>query len=665
MIQLFDFFISDRFSHEATVKVSSRFFDEATRQTEEKLKESEERYKFINNASQDFIYSYDLKSRFVYANPSLCKEIQLPLEEIVGKTHAEIGFPQDKCQDWDILHQEVLSKNETVHTFSETLMPDGLVRNFEVTLNPLHNKEGQIIGISGLTRDITERVKAEKALIESEEKYRILVENSHDIIYTISADGTFLFVSPAWTILIGHEVKDVIGRSFAQFIHPDDVPMCKEWLQKVIETGKRQHGIEYRVKLTNGLWRWHTSSAVPFKNETGTIIGFHGIARDITERKLTEKLAEKEKYLNHTIIDSVPGAFYMLDEQGKYVRWNAYQRDEIVGKPENRMADTYAINTIHPEDRDLIGSKISNVLTHGINETVEGRVLLCGGPANRWLLMTGQRVVIEDKPYLLGIGTDITDRKQAEEEIKQLNETLEQKVQQRTRELEQSNQALEAFSHSVSHDLRAPLRAINGFSQILVEQYQDILGTEPTRLIKIVVDNTNRMNEIINGMLSISKISSIEIKKTTIDMTEMVHSVYQEIVDQTDQDRTSFTVPMLEKGYGDRTLIRQVWVNLIENAVKFSIKKEKPSIQIHSYVENNQTVYRIKDNGTGFNPEYHHKLFQMFQRLHSIEDYQGTGIGLALIHRIIQRHGGKVWAEGEEGVGATFYFSLPKDWSTK
>lgn len=499
------------------------------------------------------------------------------------------------------------------------------------------------------------RKQIEEKLKESEERYRRMFQGNHAPMLLIDPTNTAIMdANPAACDYYGWNHEELIKMRMNEISSVSTEDIKTEMLLALKES-KNHFYCQHRLK--DGSIRDVEIYCGPLYLGGKELL--FSIILDITERKIVEKLAEKEKYLNHTIIDSVPGAFYMLDEKGRYVRWNAYQRDEIVGKPENSMPDTFAIDTIHPEDRDLISSRISNVLTQGVHETVEGRVLLCGGPANRWLLMTGQRVVIEDKPYLLGIGTDITDRKQAEEEIKQLNETLEQKVQQRTKELEESNQALEAFSHSISHDLRAPLRAINGFSQILVERYQDILGTEPTRLIKIVVDNTNRMNEIINGMLSISKISSTEIKMTFIDMTEMVHSVYQELVVQADKDRISFTVPMLENGYGDRILIHQVWVNLIENAVKFSRNKEKPSIQIQSYVENNQTVYKIKDNGTGFDPEYQHKLFQMFQRLHSIEDFQGTGIGLALIHRIIQRHSGQVWAEGIEGEGATFYFSLP------
>jgi signal transduction histidine kinase len=247
----------------------------------------------------------------------------------------------------------------------------------------------------------------------------------------------------------------------------------------------------------------------------------------------------------------------------------------------------------------------------------------------------------------------------SQEEIINLNKDLEQKVLDRTCELENSNIALEAFSHSVSHDLRAPLRAINGFSQILAQKYQDKMGSEASHMVQMVVDNTNRMSELINGLLKISKVSSTEIKKSKIDMVDLVRSIIAEIVSPTDRDKIILTVDSLSEGFGDPILIRQVWINLIENAVKFSRNKERPTIQISSYIENNQTIYVIKDNGAGFKNEYKNKLFTIFQRLHSTAEFEGTGVGLALTHRIIQKHSGKVWADGTEGQGATFYFSLP------
>lgn len=260
---------------------------------------------------------------------------------------------------------------------------------------------------------------------------------------------------------------------------------------------------------------------------------------------------------------------------------------------------------------------------------------------------------------LVHVVRDISEKKKIELELKQLNEELETRVRQRTIELENSNKALESFSYSVSHDLRSPLRVINGFSQILLNDYQELLGNEGSHLLQMIRDNTLNMDLLITGLLDLAKTSNQEMNMRPIDMNQMVRFVYEEVVSEEDRSKISFTADHLPEMIGDPTLIHQVWTNLILNAVKFSRIKENPAIHIQSYVEKNQIVYSIKDNGVGFNPEYKHKLFSVFQRLHPRQDFEGSGIGLALVKRIVQRHGGEVWAEGKEREGAMFHFSLP------
>jgi signal transduction histidine kinase len=254
---------------------------------------------------------------------------------------------------------------------------------------------------------------------------------------------------------------------------------------------------------------------------------------------------------------------------------------------------------------------------------------------------------------------DIIQRREAENEIRKLNIELETRVTERTAQLKAINDELESFAHSVSHDLRAPLRAIQGFSQILLEDSFEKLNTEEKQLLERVIINTKTMDQLINDLLSFSRVAPSEMHLTGINMTSMANSVYLEIASPKVQKKIEFSVTSLPKAFGDITLIKQVWSNLISNAIKYTLPKDVRKIEIGSFTEKGMNVYYIKDTGVGYDPSYQHKLFGIFQRLHRADEFEGTGVGLAIVKRIITRHDGNVWAEGKVNEGATFYFSLP------
>jgi len=266
-------------------------------------------------------------------------------------------------------------------------------------------------------------------------------------------------------------------------------------------------------------------------------------------------------------------------------------------------------------------------------------------------------------PFFESLGSSIgiaLMRNKAEKEIRELNIELEQRVQNRTEQLEAANKELEAFSYSVSHDLRSPLRAIDGFSRILAEEYCDEIDSEGKRLLNIVRTSTQKMDQLITDMLSLSRVSRSEMIFHRIDMTKMADSIYHEVTSEEIRNKFVFLVQPLPEVFGDTSLIRQVWINIISNAIKYTMPKEIRKIEIGSYSENGMNIFYVKDTGVGFNPDYVHKLFGVFQRLHTEKEFEGTGVGLAIVQRVIHRHSGKVWAEGSVGVGATFYFSLPR-----
>ena len=246
------------------------------------------------------------------------------------------------------------------------------------------------------------------------------------------------------------------------------------------------------------------------------------------------------------------------------------------------------------------------------------------------------------------------------EKIRKLND-LNRQLQKQSEKLEDANQELEAFAYSVSHDLRVPLRAIDGFSRILVEDYEDKLDEEGIRLLNIVRENTAKMGHLIDDILLLSRASRQEMLLNEIDMAALARSVYDEFqTDVTDRD-VEFTVGDIPNAYGDRAMLGQVFQNLIGNAIKFTRNKNPAIIEVGGEKEGKEIVYYVKDNGAGFDMKYINKLFGLFQRLHSPEEFEGTGVGLSIVQRVIRRHGGSVWGEGAVGEGATIYFTLPKD----
>lgn len=279
----------------------------------------------------------------------------------------------------------------------------------------------------------------------------------------------------------------------------------------------------------------------------------------------------------------------------------------------------------------------------------------------RWLRMRSQpRATPDGEVVWDGVATDITRQVEAEEEIRALNVELEERVRRRTVELESAVKELEAFSYSVSHDLRAPLRAVDGFTEILIEDHAADLSEEGRRVCNVIRRSAREMSQLIDDLLAFSRTSRVPIRASAIDMTGLARAVFWELADEEGRGRIDFTLHQLPPAVGDPVLIRQVWMNLLSNALKFSSRRERAVIEVGTARRENETAYFVRDNGAGFAMRYAAKLFGVFQRLHSVEEFPGTGVGLAIVQRIVHRHGGRVWAEGEEGRGASFFFSLAR-----
>ena len=377
------------------------------------------------------------------------------------------------------------------------------------------------------------------------------------------------------------------------------------------------------------------------------------LQKELAERKLAqEALAKSEERFRSTLDNMLEGGqIISFDFRYLYVNkavtiQGRKKKEELLGYTMMEVYPGIENTAVFPAIRKCMKENVSQ---HLINEFihVDGSV--------GWFELSIQPV--PEGVFILSY--DITQRLLAENKIRKLNEELEEKVAKRTAQLANANKELEAFAYSVSHDLRAPLRAINGFSKILSEDYAKIIDDEGKRLCGIIQSEANRMGQLIDDLLAFSRLSRSSMQVTLTDMTDMVRQIFDETKEQYPDNKINFHLSELLPASVDANLIRQVWINYLSNALKFSSKKEIIEIEVGCYKNLGEIIYFVKDNGAGFDMNYVNKLFGVFQRLHNINEFYGTGVGLAIVQRIINRHGGKVWAEGEVNKGATFYFSLP------
>ena len=558
---------------------------------------------------------------------------------------------------WDSVNEKTSKYKIEVRTRLKTF---GFI-SFNKGLNEDSESFTLIQNLSQLVAVLLE--KTEQELEVNQAKYRTIFESTGTGTLIVEEDTTISMANNECFSLTGYSQAELIGHKWTKYVETESLqnmirnhnfrrenPLLapKKYEVKLIhKNGDARHAI-----LDIGIVPGTGQSVVSILDITDRIIAEQALIAKADELRISEEL-----FKNVFEFATVGKSLTSID--GKVNANKAFY--QLLGYTKKEMKNINWQELTYPDDI-LKNDEIIKSILRGDkrSERWEKRYLRKNGEII-WvdISTTLQRDLNGEPIYFITTIIDITEKKRSEEKIIQLNSELEKRVMERTSQLEEANKELQAFAYSVSHDLRAPLRAIDGFSKFVLEDYSSKLDSEGQMFLSQIRSNTQKMDKLITDILALSRITRSEHKKSKVDMTRMALSMFNEAASPEIQERMKFVLGELPESSADPIYIKQVWINLISNAIKFSSLKKKPEIKIDGYVEAGFNVYYVKDNGVGFNPEYSHKLFGVFQRLHKADEFEGTGVGLAIVQRIIHRHGGSVWADGKEGKGATFYFSLP------
>jgi PAS domain S-box-containing protein len=487
-------------------------------------------------------------------------------------------------------------------------------------------------------------------LKRTEARIRRLIDSDVQGVMFWNSKGAITSANDAFLRIVGYTREDLeAGRvGWAAMTPPEYAHLDRRSLEELSATGvctpfekeySRKDGSRVPILLGAAVFEDSPDEGVCF-------------VLDITERKRVEEERQASEARYRTLFEYAPDGIVIANSESFYIDANVsicrmlgYTHKEMIGLHASDIVSNTEIRHIGPALSEINGKSDHHrewQFRRKDGSAFEAEVIATMMPDGN----------------LMGLIRDITERKQAEAQIQQLNNELEQRVIERTAQLEAANKELEAFSYSVSHDLRAPLRAVDGFSQAVLEDYGPQLPEPCREDLQTIRNGAQKMGQLIDDLLTFSRLSRLPLSKSTVDTGKLVRSVLAELNYKQKGRQIDVRIADLPPCQADPALLKQVWVNLLSNALKYTGKREAAVIEIGCAQEKGQNVYFVRDNGTGFDMQYAHKLFGVFQRLHRAEDYEGTGVGLAIVQRVVHRHGGRIWAESAVNSGATFYFTL-------
>ncbi|MBI5454952.1 MAG: PAS domain S-box protein [Deltaproteobacteria bacterium] len=630
------------------------------KKTDEALKESEARLRSILDNMGNAVYLKDLNERYVYGNRRFLEFLKLNEADVYGKTIFDI-YPEEMAR---VIHEHdsaVLMAGQRLEFEERLALAEG-ERFFLSIRFPLKDTRGEAYAICGVSTDITDIKKTEEALKKSEARLR---------------EAQRIGRMGAWNVDIARdrieqtdEVARILGRSaeevdttgkFMEAVHPEDRGFVSASVNDALYAGK-PYSIDFRIIRPDNEVRFVHSEGEVERDPSGRPLRMRGTVQDVTELKTAaRRLEESERKYRGLVENSIVAVFTStLDGQFLYVN-EAMVRIYEFGSAEELKYENAVKRFKNPADRErMIGilkelGRVEGFEFEGI--TKKGNI--------RNILIMGRLY----EGVFSGMALDITERKRMENEVRRLNAELEQRVEDRTRELKKTaedlssaNREMETFTYSVAHDLRSPLRLIDGFSMVLLKKHGERLDREGQDHLERIRGAVKRMGALIDDLLNLSYVLRAEVSYGTVNLSGMASAIITDMKKSDPERKAEMTVQEGLKARGDERLIRMVLENLIGNAWKYSSKREVSHIEFGSAGPLNGTgVYYVRDDGVGFRMEEAWSIFEPFHRLRSADEFPGTGVGLSTVRRIIERHGGRIWAESEPGKGSVFFFTLEKE----
>ncbi|WP_431095379.1 PAS domain S-box protein [Polaromonas aquatica] len=633
---------------------------------EARLRSSERQFRSLASLSSDWYWETDEKFRFTKLSGGKTEEARRVISEHIGKTRWEIDHSPANEELW-ANHRAQLERHEVFRNFEyEREEKDGSRVTLSISGEPMVDANGRFTGYHGVGTDITARLEAEAKLRRSEERFRSLTGLSSDWYWEQDKNFRNVFVSnDPQRFALGTQV---IGEGQCRWDLPNSAPLVGTWKEHkaVLQAHLPFRNFEYRLTNEDGRVIYRSVSGEPMFDDDGVFEGYRGVGADITSRKEVEMALRVGEARFRAVVGALVEGVVLRDAEGHIVDCNA-SAERILGRT---LAQLKGQTSVEPEwlrfredGTPMPREEWPSVAAVRTGQPQLNRVVCHrrSDGSEFWALINVQPLVEGNgapSGYVSTI-TDISKRRQAEQEIVQLNVNLEKRVLRRTAQLEAATREIEAFSYSVAHDLRTPLSTIDGFCALLEKAVPRESGERAHHFLGRIRSSVHRMGELTDGLLSLAQLSRTSLNWESVDISAEAAKIIKQWIENDPERLVRITVEPNLWGRADVALLRQVLENLIANAWKFTSKKPHTEILVGKEAgPDGQTVYFVRDNGAGFDMAYANKLFGTFERLHSPDEFAGSGIGLATVKRIITRHGGKIWANSAVGEGSTFYFTL-------